>query len=40
MEIGLDIGYFVALVASAGLLVAGYLRQAVYSDARKPPGVI
>ena len=40
VEIGLDIGYFVALVASAGLLVAGYLRQAVYSDARKPPGVI
>jgi hypothetical protein len=40
VEIGLDFGYFVALVASAGLLVAGYLRQAVYSDARKPPGVI
>jgi hypothetical protein len=40
VEIGLDLGYFVALIASAGLLVAGYLRQAVYSDARKPPGVI
>jgi hypothetical protein len=28
------------LIASAGLLVAGYLRQAVYTEARKPPGVI
>jgi hypothetical protein len=38
--IGLGIGYFVALIAAAGMLVAGYLRQAVYGDARKPPGVI
>jgi hypothetical protein len=40
VDIGLDIGYFVALLASVGLLVAGYLRQAVYTTARKPPGVI
>jgi hypothetical protein len=40
VDIGLGIGYFVALIASAGMLVAGYLRQAVYGDARKPPGVI
>jgi hypothetical protein len=40
VDIGLGIGYFVALIASAGLLVAGYLRQAVYTEARKPPGVI
>jgi hypothetical protein len=40
VDIGLDIGYFVALLASIGLLVAGYLRQAVYTTARKPPGVI
>jgi hypothetical protein len=40
VEIGLAIGYFAALVASAGMIVAGYLRQAVYADARKPPGVI
>jgi hypothetical protein len=40
VDIGLGIGYFVALAASAGLLVAGYLRQALYSDAKKPPGVI
>jgi hypothetical protein len=38
--IGLDIGYFVALLAAAGMLVAGYLRQAIYTDARKPPGVL
>jgi hypothetical protein len=40
VDIGLGIGYFVALTASAGMLVAGYLRQAVYGDARKPPGTI
>jgi hypothetical protein len=40
VDIGLDIGYLVALLASVGLLVAGYLRQAVYTTARKPPGVI
>jgi hypothetical protein len=40
VDIGLGIGYFVALVASAGLLVAGYLRQAIYGDPKKPPGVI
>jgi hypothetical protein len=40
VDISLSIGYFVALIASAGLLVAGYLRQAFYTTARKPPGVI
>jgi hypothetical protein len=40
VDIGLGIGYFLGLIASAGMLVAGYLRQAVYGDARKPPGVI
>jgi hypothetical protein len=40
VDIGLGIGYFVGLLASAGMLVAGYLRQAYYTDARKPPGVI
>ena len=40
VEIGLGIGYFVGLIASVGLLVAGYLRQAFYTSARKPPGVI
>jgi hypothetical protein len=40
VDIGLGIGYYVALIASAGMLVAGYLRQAFYTSARKPPGVI
>jgi hypothetical protein len=40
VDIGLGFGYYVALLASIGLLVAGYLRQAYYSDVRKPPGVI
>jgi hypothetical protein len=40
VDIGLDIGYYVALIASIGMLVAGYLRQAFYTSARKPPGVI
>ena len=40
VDIGLGVGYFVALFASAAMLVAGYLRQAIYSEARKPPGVI
>jgi hypothetical protein len=40
VDIGLAIGYFVGLLASLGLLAAGYLRQAVYTSARKPPGVI
>jgi hypothetical protein len=40
VDIGLGVGYFVALLASLGLLAAGYLRQAVYETARKPPGVI
>src|SRR5919106_5204748 len=40
VDIGLSYGYFVGLLASIGLLVAGYLRQAIYETARKPPGVI
>jgi hypothetical protein len=40
VDIGLGIGYFVGLLASFGLLAAGYLRQAFYTTARKPPGVI
>ena len=40
VDIGLGVGYFVALIGSAGMLVAGYLRQAFYTTARKPPGVI
>jgi hypothetical protein len=40
VDIGLGIGYFVGLLGATGLLAAGYLRQAFYTDVRKPPGVI
>jgi hypothetical protein len=40
VEIGLGYGYFVALFGAAGMFLAGYLRQSLYSDQRKPPGVI
>jgi hypothetical protein len=40
VDIGLSYGYLVALLASLGLLLAGFLRQAVYETARKPPGVV
>jgi hypothetical protein len=40
VDIGLAFGYLVGLVGSAAMLVAGYLRQAFYTTARKPPGVI
>jgi hypothetical protein len=40
VDIGLAVGYFVGLLGAAGLLAAGYLRQAFYTDVRKPPGVI
>jgi hypothetical protein len=40
IEISLSYGYFVGLLACAGMFVSGYLRQAVYTDARKPPGVL
>ena len=39
VDIGLGIGYFVGLVAAAGLLLAGYLRQAFYTGPQAP-GVI
>jgi hypothetical protein len=40
IEISLSYGYGVGLLACAGMFVSGYLRQAVYTDARKPPGVL
>jgi hypothetical protein len=39
-EVSLNYGYFVGLLACAAMFVSGYLRQAVYTDARKPPGVL
>jgi hypothetical protein len=38
--ISFGIGYLVGILGTVGMLVAGYLRQAVYTSARKPPGVL
>jgi hypothetical protein len=40
IEISLSYGYAVGLLGCVGMFVSGYLRQAVYTDARKPPGVL
>lgn len=40
VEISLKIGYFVALLASLGMALSGYIRQSRYLTGRKPPGVI
>jgi hypothetical protein len=40
IAISIGVGYFVGLLGCVGMMVAGYLRQAVYTDARKPPGVL
>ena len=38
--ISLSYGWFIALLATVGMMVGGYLRQSVYVDARKPPGTL
>ena len=40
VEISLKIGYLVGLFACLGMAVSGYLRQSLYTEGRKPPGVI
>ena len=40
IEISLEIGYLVGLLAALALAVSGYLRQSRYTQGRKPPGVI
>ena len=40
IEISLQIGYFVALLACLAMAASGYLRQSRYKEGRKPPGVI
>lgn len=40
IEISIQIGYLVALLACAGMAASGYLRQSRYKEGRKPPGVI
>ena len=39
-DLAIAVGGTTHTLASLGLLAAGYLRQAVYTTARKPPGVI
>ena len=40
IEIGFNFGYPIALLASFGMAVCGFIRQAYYVDAKKPPGTI
>jgi hypothetical protein len=40
VEISLEIGYPVALLACVGMAASGFVRQARYTEGRKPPGVI
>jgi hypothetical protein len=40
IEISLSYGYLVALIGAAGIFVSGFLRQALHTDAKKPPGVL
>lgn len=40
IEISLEIGYLVALIASLALAASGFMRQSRYTEGRKPPGVI
>ena len=40
IEVSLSWGYPVALVAAAALTASGFLRQALHTDAKKPPGVL
>ena len=40
IEISLSWGYLLALVCSGAMTVAGFLRQALHTDAKKPPGVL
>ncbi len=39
-EISFRIGYLVALIASAGIVAGGFIRQAEGERGRKPPGTI
>jgi hypothetical protein len=38
VEISLEIGYFVGMLASLGLAACGWMRQAVYTENKRPPG--
>ena len=40
VEISLEVGYAIGLLACAGMAASGFVRQARYTEGRKPPGVI
>ncbi len=40
VEISLEVGYPIALLACAGMAASGFVRQSRYTEGRKPPGVI
>ena len=40
IEISLAVGWFVGLAGATGLMIGGFLRQALHTDAKKPPGVL
>ena len=40
VEISLQIGYLVALLACVAMASSGFVRQSRYTEGRKPPGVI
>jgi hypothetical protein len=40
IEISLAYGWFVGLLATVGMMGGGYLRQALYTQVRKPPGTV
>ena len=40
VEISLQPGYFVGLLACLGMAACGFMRQARYTEGRKPPGTI
>jgi hypothetical protein len=40
VDISLQWGYPIALLACVGMAVSGFLRQAKHADAKKPPGVM
>jgi hypothetical protein len=40
IEVSLTYGWFAALLATVAMMAGGFLRQAVYTEARKPPGTV
>jgi hypothetical protein len=40
IEVGLAWGYLAGLLGAVAMTVAGFLRQALHSDVKKPPGVL